>query len=95
MIIKVRFRDVYSKYFTTGPYTYNCDLDVKDGDIVLVDTRYGLSLAQVEKINLKLMKQEDVTQLKNMLEICKTKYPLPTENIRIEARVEESDMLLR
>jgi hypothetical protein len=79
MIIRVRFRDVYSKYFTTGPFTYNCDLDVKEGDIVLVDTRFGLSVAQVEKINLKLVRPEEKAQLKNVLEVCNTKYPLPPE----------------
>ena len=79
MIIKVRFRDVFSKYFTTGPYTYKCDLDAKEGDIVLVDTKFGLSVAQVEKINLTLIKQEELMFLKNVVEICKTKYPKPEE----------------
>lgn len=77
MIIKVRFRDVFSKYFTTGPYTYKCDLDVKEGDIVLVETRFGLSVAQVEKVNLKLTKPEELLLLKNVLEVCKTQYPMP------------------
>ena len=79
MIIKVRFRDVFSKYFTTGPYTYNSFLKVEEGDLVLVDTKFGISLAQVEKTNLTLTKPEEQKLLKEVIEVCKTKYPMPEE----------------
>lgn len=76
MIINIMFRDVFSKYFTTGPYTYKCDLDVEVGDLVLVETRFGISIAQVESINRKI-RSDNTIELKNVLEKCKTTYPLP------------------
>jgi len=80
MLIQVMYRDVFSKYFKTGPYTYNCDLDVKVGDIVLVETRFGLSVAQVYKLNVKLLNKNDYGRLKNVLEVCKTKYPFEVKD---------------
>ncbi len=76
-IIQVMFRAPNLKEFTNGPYTYICGLDVALGDLVLVNTKFGISLAQVCKINQKLCDPTDVSKLKEVVELCKTKWPLP------------------
>lgn len=77
MLIQVNYRDAFKKYFTTGPYTYNCKFDIQPGDLVIVPTRFGLSLGQVSAINVKLINEKDKTRIVDVLEVCKTKYPLP------------------
>lgn len=77
MLIQVKYRDVFKKYFTTGPYTYNCDFDVKVGDLVIVPTRFGTSLGQVSALNVRLINEKDKAKIVDVLEVCKTKYPLP------------------
>ena len=74
MICKVNFRDVYSKDFNNGPYTYICNIEVEPGDLVIVKTRYGLSLARVITTNLKLMNDADLSKLQNVVEKCKTRF---------------------
>ena len=74
MLIEVMFRDVFKKEFTTGPYTYNCDIEVKPDDIVIVETKFGISLAQVHRLNVKLVNEKDRPMIKNVLELCKTQY---------------------
>jgi len=77
MLIQVNYRDAFKKYFTTGPYTYNCDFDVKVGDLVIVPTRFGTSLGQVSALNVRLINEKDKAKIVDVLEVCKTKYPLP------------------
>ena len=85
-IVQVMFRDVYSKDFTNGPYTYVCPLTVCLGDLVLVNTKFGISLAQIHRIDLKLVGVEEslklneimeLCKLKEVVELCKTKQDLP------------------
>lgn len=79
MIISASFRDPYKKEFTNGPYAFECEFDVNIGDLVLVETKYGISLAQVHKLDVTV--SEYVAQLYGklspVLEICKTQCPLP------------------
>lgn len=79
MIVTVKYRDPFQKEFKVGPYTYKCDLEVKPGDLVLVETRFGISMAQINKINQKLVNPTELMHLKNVLEKCKTVYPFYEE----------------
>ena len=70
-IITVNFRDIYAKDFTNGPYAYICNIDVKVGDLVLVETKFGYSLAQVSKLNQRLTKG-DINDLKYVIKVVMT-----------------------
>ena len=70
-IITVNFRDVYKREFTNGPYAYICNLDVNVGDLVLVETKFGYSLAQVSAINQRLTKG-NISDLKHVIKIVMT-----------------------
>lgn len=71
-IITVNFRDVYKREFTNGPYAYICNINVEIGDLVLVETKFGYSLAQVSKLNQKLVKG-DINDLKCVIKVVMTK----------------------
>lgn len=70
-IITVNFRDVYKREFTNGPYAYICNINVEVGDLVLVETKFGYSLAQVSKLNQKLTKG-DINDLKYVIKVVMT-----------------------
>lgn len=70
-IITVNFRDIYEREFTNGPYAYLCDIDVEIGDLVLVETKFGYSLAQVSKLNQRLTKG-DINELKHVIKVVMT-----------------------
>lgn len=73
-IIQVKFRAPNLKEFDIGPYTYICDIEVEVGDLVICNTRFGISLAQVSLINQKLTDPNDITKLQRVVELCQTKY---------------------
>ena len=84
MIVSCAFRDVYKKDFTNGPYAFEYNGEnINIGDLVLVETKYGLSLAQVHKINTEVPEHVMILycELKKIVEVCATKYPLPEVNI--------------
>lgn len=71
-IITVNFRDVYKREFTNGPYAYICNIDVQIGDLVLVETKFGYSLAQISATNRKLTKG-NIDDLKYVIKVVMTK----------------------
>lgn len=78
MYVHIMFRDVYKKYFTNGPYTYKYDLTQDPpaiGQLVLCNTRYGVSLGQISDVNVKLINPLDAAKLEKIVELCKTEYP--------------------
>lgn len=80
MIVNCTFRDIYKKDFTNGPYAFECAFEeVEIGDLVLVETKYGPSLAQVHKISVEIP-EHIITlygELRKVIEICKTEHSLP------------------
>ena len=70
-IVTVNFRDVYKREFTNGPYAYLCDIKVEVGELVLVETKFGYSLAQISALNQKLVKG-DINKLKSVIKIVMT-----------------------
>lgn len=73
MLIDVMFRDTYKREFSVGPYCYETNLDVKKDDLVLVETKFGISLAKVDRLNVRLVDEKNRPLIKNVLEICKTR----------------------
>ena len=71
-IVTVNFRDIYKKEFTNGPYAYICNIDAQIGDLVLVETKFGYSLAQISATNQKLVKG-DINDLKYVIKVVMTK----------------------
>lgn len=52
MLISVVFKKHMAVGFDTQEFIYRTNMDLEIGDVVLVETRYGLAIAKVAKINL-------------------------------------------
>ena len=70
-IVTVNFRDIYKRDFTNGPYAYICNIDVNVGELVIVETKFGYSLAQISAVNQKLTKG-NINDLKHVIKVVMT-----------------------
>ena len=78
MIVFVQFKgrtDVYGGM----KFSYNCNLDVRPGDIVRVPTKYGETTARVAEINVMPSRIDDsiLAVLKTVKEIVPPEPPAP------------------
>jgi|LGVF01.2.fsa_nt_gb hypothetical protein len=53
-IAQVCYRDNFNPTFNSGPYSFFCDIDVKVGDLVVTDSRFGLALGKVTGFTTEL-----------------------------------------
>lgn len=50
-IVTVRFKEKFSTAYNSAEYSYKHGMDLETGDIVCVNTCYGLEMAQVVNVN--------------------------------------------
>ena len=51
-MIKVMFKEDFKNEFSGNEYTYKSNIDVKIGDIVAVNTKYGYEIAKVTQTDI-------------------------------------------
>ena len=51
-MIKVMFKEDFKNEFIGNEYAYKSNIDVKVGDIVAVDTKYGYAIAKVTQTDI-------------------------------------------
>ena len=54
MAVAVQFWSIYTKKWSDKSYTYHCILDVKVGDLVVVDAKGEPKVARIDALNAKL-----------------------------------------
>ena len=74
--IKVNFKKNYENDFDDRSYTYENELEVEEGDIVVVETSKGLAIAKVAEVNVE---NDYDGELKKTVVIAKTAIEIKEE----------------